>query len=269
MYISLGLQNTLHFNTIDWNQLIFSDQINDYNNNIQSSNVTRPPTYSQNSFLDPSFGLLITRHSLLNRKSNNTSFIGFAWHHIYPPFQSFFNNQIKETRIPQKLTVHGQYIGTFNKMATEAFNFWKISYRHSWQGNNVIQKDELGLTLSFSNNVQLEAGIFYRISRQDLKRNNSVLLMNESITPLLRIRTGIGSSTGIEISYSYDYNISKLNNINTLATHELSLNLYYFRPKSKVVCPGQGKWGNNRKWNNVILNKGKYRKSTGDNDSNW
>ena len=225
MYLSLSLQNTLHFNSIDWNQLIFSDQINDYNSNVQSSSISRPSLLNQNSYLDPSFGVLLTKHSTLNRKSNNTSFIGFAWHHIYPPFQSFYNNQSEETRIPQKYTLHGQYIGAFNDMISESFNFWKFSYRHSKQGSNAIQKDDIGLTLSFANSIQLEAGAFYRIARQTSNEQKVTILMNESITPMIRLRTGIGNNMGIELSYSYDYNISKLNNINSIATHEISLNL--------------------------------------------
>ena len=70
MYISMGLQNTLRFNSLDWNQLVFSDQINDYNDNVIPSNVELPAIYSQKSFLDPSFGFIITKHSNLNKKSS-------------------------------------------------------------------------------------------------------------------------------------------------------------------------------------------------------
>jgi len=74
--------------------------------------------------------------------------------------------------------------------------------------------------------------------------------MSESIIPIIRLRMGIGSNLGMELSYSYDYNFSKLNNINAVATNELALNIYFFRSK-RSTCPAQGKWGNNRKWGNV------------------
>ena len=253
----MGLQNTFHFNTLDWNELIFSDQINDYNDAVAGSNVALPAFYSQNSFLDPSFGFILTKHSSLNKKSNNTTFIGFAWHHLYPPMQSFYNDQGDATEIPQKFTFHGQYIGSFNDVLTEAFNFWKVSYKHTVQGNNAVQKDDIGLSLSLANKIQLEGGVFYRMSRQVKEGDNSASLMSESIIPMIRMRIGIGNNMGIEISYSYDYNISNLNHINSVATNEISLNLYYFRSKP-LACPAQGKWGNNKKWENVMLNRKGY-----------
>ena len=254
MYISMGIQNTLRFNTLDWNNLVFTDQINDYNNTISASNVELPAFYSQNSFLDPSFGLILTKHTNQNKKSNNTSFIGFAWHHLYPPIESFYNDQSNITRIPQKFTFHGQYIGSFNDFVTQSFNFWKVSYKHTKQGSNAIQKDDIGLSLSLANSIQLEGGVFYRISRQIKEGEIKASVMSESIIPIIRLRMGMGSNLGMELSYSYDYNFSKLNNINAVATNELALNIYFFRSKPRV-CPAQGKWGNNRKWENVMLNR--------------
>ena len=253
-YISMGLQNTLRFNSIDWSQLVFSDQINDYNNDIIASNAELPAFYRQNSFLDPSFGFIITKHSSLNKKSNNTSFIGFAWHHLYPPIESFYNDQSDIARIPQKFTFHGQFISSFNDVVSKAFNFWKISYKHTKQGSNAVQKDDIGISLSLANKVQLEGGVFYRISRMNKEDSEKTSLMSESIIPILRIRMGIGDGLGMELSYSYDYNFSRLNNSNAIATNELALNIYYFRDNQRS-CPAQGKWGNNRKWENVMLNR--------------
>ena len=254
MYISMGLQNTLRFNSIDWNQLIFSDQINSFNDDLIPSNAEIPALYNQNSFLDPSFGFIITKHSNLNKKSNNTSFIGFAWHHIYPPIQSFYNDQSGISKIPQKFTFHGQFISGFNEVVTESFSFWKVSYKHTIQGSNAIQKDDLGLSISLANSIQLEFGVFYRVSRMVEENSEKVSLMSESIIPMLRIRMGIGNNLGMELSYSYDYNFSQLNNTNSVATNEISFNIYYFKSKQRM-CPAQGKWGNNRKWKNVMLNR--------------
>jgi len=254
MYVSMGLQNTLRFNSLDWNQLVFSDQINNYNDDIIPSNVELPALYKQNSFLDPSFGFILTKHSNLNKKSNNTTFIGFAWHHLYPPIQSFYNDQNNESRIPQKFTIHGQFVSGFNDVVTEAFNFWKVSYKHTIQGSNSIQKDDIGLSLALSNSIQLEGGVFYRISRMVKEDAEKPSLMSESIIPMIRIRMGIGNDLGLELSYSYDYNFSRLNNINSVATNEIALNIYYFKNKQRM-CPAQGKLGNNRKWKNVMLNR--------------
>tara|TARA_B100001113_G_C21083704_1_gene611097 strand:- start:320 stop:1492 length:1173 start_codon:yes stop_codon:yes gene_type:complete len=256
-YISMGLQNTLRFNTIDWSQLVFSDQINEYNDDVTASNAELPAFENQNSFLDPSFGFILTKHSNLNKKSSNTSFIGFAWHHLYPPIESFYNDQSKIPRIPQKFTFHGQFISSFNDVVSKAFNFWKVSYKHTKQGSNATQKDDMGVSLSLANKIQLEGGLFYRISRRKLENEEKVSLMNESIIPTLKIRMGVGQDIGMELSYSYDYNFSRLNNSNAVATNEIALSFYYLKNNDRI-CPAQGKWGNNRKWENVMLNRKGY-----------
>ena len=77
--------------------------------------------------------------------------------------------------------------------------------------------------------------------------------MSESIIPSIRIRMKIARDIGMELSYSYDYNFSRLNNTNAVATNEIAISIYYFREKNRI-CPGNGKWGENRKWENVIMN---------------
>ena len=253
-YISMGLQNTLRFNSIDWSQLVFSDQINAYDDDVLASNAELPAFENQNSFLDPSFGFILTKHSNLNKKSSNTSFIGFAWHHLYPPIESFYNDQSQIAKIPQKFTFHGQFISGFNDFISESFSFWKVSYKHTKQGSNATQKDDIGISLALANNVQLEGGVFYRAARMKLENENKVSIMSESIIPVLRIRMGVGQDLGMELSYSYDYNFSRLNNTNAVATNEIALSFYFLKNKDRI-CPAQGKWGNNRKWQNVMLNR--------------
>ena len=126
---------------------------------------------------------------------------------------------------------------------------------------NILNKEAMlhkRMTLVFSlalaNNVQLEGGVFYRAARMKLEDENKVSLMSESIVPILRIRMGVGPDLGMELSYSYDYNFSRLNNTNAVATNEIALNFYFLKNKDRI-CPAQGKWGNNRKWQNVMLNR--------------
>jgi hypothetical protein len=74
--------------------------------------------------------------------------------------------------------------------------------------------------------------------------------MSESIIPLMRRRLKANRRIGVEMGYSYDFNISKLNNINTIATNEVNINFYFIKNKASI-CPANGKWGNNKKWTNT------------------
>ena len=60
-----------------------------------------------------------------------------------------------------------------------------------------------------------------------LTENENNKSMSESIIPILRIRLKAGRKIGMEIGYSYDFNISKLGNINSIATNEININFYY------------------------------------------
>lgn len=257
MYLSTGISNTIRINSIDWNSLVFTDQLNDFNNNISVSNAQLPYYLNQKIWIDPSIGLVLTKHSNLNRKYSNTSFIGLSWHHFVNPIKSFYNNQSSVSTIPQKFILHAEHNGSITPSSKHPFKFWKLIYKHSKQGNKATQKDDVGLSVVLEKGLQLELGCFYRLAREN--NITEISLMNESVTPLIRIRMQIGRSTGLELSYSYDYTVSKLKNINTFSTNEISLNIYHHKRVRNTICPFQGDNKTNRKWDDIMLNKNGYQ----------
>ena len=257
-FLSTGISNTIRINSLDWNSLVFTDQINDFNNQIGVSNVQLPDNFNQTTWVDPSIGIILTRHSNLLNQAANTSFVGFSWHHFVPPIKSFYNNQNEISTIPQKIIIHGQYLSQFRLLSSNSLKFWKISYQHIQQGSRAVVNDDIGLSLTMQNKLQLELGCFYSIGRQTIG-GEQVRLMSESIIPMLRIRMQIGRNLGMELSYSYDFNVSKLNNANTIATNEISLNIYHFKKKKSNICPFQGNDKTNRKWDDIMMNSNGYQ----------
>ena len=73
--------------------IFFPDQINDFNNQIGVSNVQLPDNFNQTTWVDPSIGIILTRHSNMLNQAANTSFVGLSWHHFVPPIKSFYNNR--------------------------------------------------------------------------------------------------------------------------------------------------------------------------------
>lgn len=257
-FLSTGISNTIRINSLDWNSLVFTDQINDFNNQIGVSNVQLPDNFNQTTWVDPSIGIILTRHSNMLNQAANTSFVGFSWHHFVPPIKSFYNNQNEISTIPQKIIIHGQYLSQFRLLSSNSLKFWKISYQHIQQGSRAVVNDDIGLSLTMQNKLQLELGCFYSIGRQTIG-SEQVRLMSESIIPMLRIRMQIGRNLGMELSYSYDFNVSKLNNTNTVATNEISLNIYHFKKKKSNICPFQGNDKTNRKWDDIMMNSNGYQ----------
>ena len=112
-------------------------------------------------------------------------------------------------------------------------------FRHESQSKNTMQKDEIGFSTTIENKLQFELGAVYRIGRRFLK--STPKLMSESLVPILRMRLKSSQSVGIELGYSYDFNISKLENINTISTNEININFYFLKRKASI-CPGNSKW---------------------------
>ena len=69
--------------------------------------------------------------------------------------------------------------------------------------------------------------------------------MNESFIPMIRLRLMTSRNLGLEISYSYDYNISKLNYTNAGSTNEITLIFTLLKVNPEFVRRKE-KWGNNK-----------------------
>jgi type IX secretion system PorP/SprF family membrane protein len=244
-FLSLGIQNVISYNTLDWDKLIFSDEIDAFGETGNETSANAPYYLKYTNWFDPSFGLIITKHSQNQKSTDQTSFIGLSVHHLNSVIESFYNNQTETSKHPIKYTIHGEHLANIPDFLSRNFKYWKMFFRHETQTKNMMQKDELGLSTTLSNKLQIELGTIYRLGRYS--QNENTRIMSESIIPIIRIRLKASRKIGMEIGYSYDFNISKLENINTIATNEININFYFIKGKTSI-CPANGKWGNNKKW---------------------
>ena len=266
LFLSMALQNVMSFNRLNNYDLIFSDQLDGYGNYFEQTGALLPTNRTDDRFFDASLGFILTKHGRNKRSKGNITLLGMAFHHINEPIESFYNNQYASSKLPFKYTVHMEHMGMLPDYISKSVKYWKVFAKHERQGNNVTQKDEIGFTAAFANQVQLEPGFIYRIGRYNKAEN--IKFMNESFIPMIRFRLMTSRNLGLEISYSYDYNISKLNYTNAGSTNEITLNFYFIKSKPRV-CPAQGKWGNNKKWENVMYNRGSYNRFNKKNKSIW
>ena len=251
LFLSLGIQNVISYNTLDWDNLIFSDQIDEFGETGNETSANAPHYLKYTNWFDPSFGLIITKHSQNQRSTGQTSSIGFSVHHLNSVIESFYNNQTETSKHPIKYTLHGEHLGNIPDFLSRNFKYWKMFFRHETQTKNMMQKDEFGLSTTLSNRMQIELGTIYRLARNS--QSDNTRLMSESIIPIIRMRINTGQKIGMEIGYSYDFNISKLENINTIATNEININFYFIKEKTSI-CPANGKWEKNKKWTGTYYN---------------
>ncbi len=238
-FISMGMQNVISFHSLDWSNLLFSDQINDFGPTGNETSASLPAYYKSQNWFDPSFGFIITKHSLFQNRSNQISSIGLAFHHLNRVVESFYNNQTESSRLPIKTTIHAEHNGGVPSFISHSFSSWKIFARHEQLGKNkVMQKNEIGFSTTLASQIPLELGTIYRIGRR-ISENN--LLMSEALIPLIRMRLKTTRDIGMEISYSYDFTSSELHNTNTISTHEINLNFYFIKRKTRT-CPANDNW---------------------------
>ena len=266
MFLSMALQNVMSFNRLNNYNLTFSDQLDGYGHYFEQTGAILPVNRTDDRFFDASVGFILTKHGRTLKNKGNMTLLGLAFHHLNEPIESFYNNQYASSKLPFKYTIHTEHIGMVPDFVSKSIKFWKVFAKHERQGNNITQKDEIGFTTAFANKIQLEVGGIYRLGRYSNEKK--VKFQNESIIPIIRFRLMTSRNIGLEFSYSYDYTISKLNYTNAGSTNEISLNFYFIKSKPRV-CPAQGKWGNNKKWKDVIYNTGNYNRFNKKGKSNW
>lgn len=94
--ISFGIKAAYYQESLNWNKLVFADQINATTGNIAPSSAEQPPTNTDIATVDFGAGLLFAFNDLF--------FAGFSADHLTQPELSFYNDP--ESIMPMKFTAH-------------------------------------------------------------------------------------------------------------------------------------------------------------------
>jgi type IX secretion system PorP/SprF family membrane protein len=199
LVISSGLNFGAGFRSIDFNKLVFGDQLKFDRDDVPSDDPILNST-DQSAYFD--FGAGILAYS-------KKFWLGFSSSHINRPNRSLLNG---EAEIPVKSTVHGGvriplYHGPFKREKTAAI-------MPSFVYKKQAQFDQLDLgTFFFYEPVVV--GLWYR--GIPLEQNVSDNISQDAVVVMLGFQL-----LKIEVIYSYDFTISQLGPISGGA-HELAL----------------------------------------------
>lgn len=95
--ISFGVQGSYYMETLDWEKLVFADQIDPTTGNIDPSSNEQRPANETVSVVDFSAGAVMGYY--------DQWFVGVAVHHLTQPNISFYDNT--DSKLPMKFTLHG------------------------------------------------------------------------------------------------------------------------------------------------------------------
>lgn len=200
MILSSGLNFGLGSRTIDFNKLVFYQQL-DFSQN--SDNIPPPPSnlnVEGQTYFDFGAGLLVYSRKV---------WLGFSTSHLNRPNRSLLDD---ESIIPVKTSVHGGvriplYHGVFKRDRTASI---APSFVYKQQGN--FDQLDLGTYFFYEPVV---VGLWYRgIPIQQNAKDN---ISQDAVVVVLGFQL-----SNVEVSYSYDVTVSELGPISGGA-HEIGL----------------------------------------------
>ena len=208
---SFGIQAGMTNRNIDWNKLIFSDQIDPRLGYIPGSiSVAENPNFSSKYFFDAAAGINLVYRSLM---------IGASAYHINQPNESFSG---AEAKLPMRITTNASYR-------------IPLSYNYGYGGSGDDDGPYLIPSVIYYRQDQFNAisagvqfkyrgvntGIWYRTAGQNTP--DAIV-----ISVIFDLFGGSRSGEKLRLGLSHDATTSKLNYTNTSGTTEASIGYQKF-----------------------------------------
>jgi type IX secretion system PorP/SprF family membrane protein len=221
-----GYNVTVVNKKVDWNKLVFSDQLDGLHDYINPPSVI-PGNSQGRSFADINVGFLFDFAKIKNENVNITQTAGYSCNHLLQPNESLHNDELNV--LPIKHTYHYAMILEFPR---DKNNSWYISpnfiyERQGLTGEKGVFPYNKKAQFSTYNigfyimHKPLISGIFYR------KRLIAKYKDNDSFILFLGLYLQTTKTKILKIGYSYDFTINKLHSYNTLGSHEISLSIEF------------------------------------------
>jgi type IX secretion system PorP/SprF family membrane protein len=212
--VRFGLQPGVAIKTINFNKLLFGDQIA-RGGNSGASSVTTVETPSQTkAFFDIGAGALIYTSKF---------WLGTSFYHLTRPDESFFGSE--SAILPIKYSVHGGGKFGLNEDEKDSDLRKYVSLVMNYRGQGEFDQFDVGVYYS---QYVVNFGIWYR-GIPGLKAYKPGYSNHDALAFLIGFQ-----KDKLNIGYSYDYTISKLKTY-TKGAHEVTLSYQFCSPKKKKV----------------------------------
>ncbi|MGM0943785.1 MAG: PorP/SprF family type IX secretion system membrane protein [Bacteroidota bacterium] len=205
-YFRLGGQVSYMQRDAFFSDLVFGSQIDIINGGVNgiTDELDGVPIDSRYSFFDFAFGGMFYTKNI---------WLGASAHHLTEPNVSFVEGQV--SRLPMKLSLQGgikfDLTGGRRDYFTHAFQERAISFAFNYKQQDPFNQLDIGTQIYLD---PLVLGLWYRglPTKNELPNNESVIAL-----------VGVSLPTGLDIGYSYDVTVSKLNQRNSGGAHEVSV----------------------------------------------
>jgi type IX secretion system PorP/SprF family membrane protein len=225
--LQLGVQGSYVRKTIDWNQFVFSDQLDEVFGNVYATDFVIPGD-NLSQYVDFASGAAIKFNGGRGDGRDGKAFtgtFGVAVHHLAQPNDAFFGST---GFVPRKINVHGEMKFITNSLLIGP----AFMYEKQWTFNTF----QIGTNFSRSN---MFTGVWFRNRHVALsaKKYDSVIFN-------FGLNKKLPNDVRMTVCYSYDFTISRLRT-SSFGTHEISAVF---------------EWGNKVLFSRIAANKAKKSK---------
>ena len=218
---SAALQYGIAQKRVDWNNLVFSDQLDEILGVVRPSDAPIGSSEVTNVVHDLGAGFIF--RSEIGRKGSYLS-LGMAGYHLNSPVETFYGNDV---RVPIRLSAHAFMNIRISGNYSNKIPIY-LTVGGAFDRQQTLQTNQLGGTFTFGKNFLL--GLWYRnqlFSIPNINTDAAVINM-------------VYSTKWLSVGYSYDMTVSQLGIDQTQGTHEIGVSI---RLDQVYMCKSQSKLG--------------------------
>jgi type IX secretion system PorP/SprF family membrane protein len=214
MIAQMGFMISYAQKTINWDELVFTDQLNARYGNIYQS-AFESPASSRVSYPDFSVGGVYRFVARGLRSSNIQGTLGGAVHHVFTPNESFIG---LSSPLPRKLVITGDLIIDGHGGSASYRSRQKTSSNFKFNPGFQYEKQADFSTYTVGMNI-LKSGIYFGAWLRNQEFN---VFEAKDVIFQIGVNAPLSDETRVKIMYTYDYLITDLRTAGR-ASHEISL----------------------------------------------
>lgn len=210
MVSQFGMSASFVQKHIDWNRLVFSDQLDENYGNIYTSDFTAP---SSDRVTYPDFGIggVFRFAQDAGKDTEIIGTFGFAVNHVFEPNESFIN---LESNLPVKFVATADFQIQQSERARGYSHTGGFKFNPAIIYMNQAGMDSWSVGLNIYKNP-LYVGVWYRNSEFQFLDNSALVIM-------LGLNANLGDNVRMKVLYSYDIMLTDITRA-TGGSHELTL----------------------------------------------
>ena len=214
MIAQMGFMVSYAQKTVNWNDLVFTDQLNARYGNIYQS-AFEAPASNRVSYPDFSVGGVYRFVANGLRFANIQGTFGGAVHHVFTPNESFLG---LNSPLPRKLVITGDLVFSSDRGGSSSYHADRKNKSFKFNPGFQYEKQDNLSTYSVGMNI-LKSSVYFGVW---LRNQDFNVFEAKDVIFQLGVNAPWSKDSRVKIMYTYDYLITNLRTAGR-ASHEVSL----------------------------------------------